>query len=377
MTTLLCLCGRANFTNMSRYSELNEKTYRRHYAKPLPFTTIHSKLIEQCSSPKNERIAAIDCTFVPKSGKKTEGLNYFYNGSHSQSERGLEWSILSVIDLKQNTAYPLNASQTKASKSKTRTQQYIKQVQENRDALPSDIEYLVGDGYYSKKPWIEGIRKLKLHVIGKLRSDARLKYFYTGSQKARGRKRQYSKHVDLNAIDSPPEHAAGFELVATVNEKTDVYSAWVYSPAFKLAIQVVYLRKVTATGFSTALLFCTDKSCSALDVYRYYKARFQIEFIFRDSKQFLGLTHCQARDAQKLDFHVNSVLMTLNVLKVHWFSPCSSVSLSKPFSVANYTRRAFNGYLLRTFLAMSGLEQTCKELETHYLQCLELGIISS
>jgi len=239
---------------MSRYSDLNEKTYRRHYAKPLPFTTIHSKLIEQCSSPKQERIA--------KSGKKTEGLDYFYNGSHSKSERGLEWSVLSVIDLKQNTAYPLNASQTKASKSNTRTQQYLEQVQENRDALPSDIEYLV---------------------------DSRLKYFYTGSQKARGRKRQYSDNVELKTINSPPAHADGFEWVATVDEKIDVYSAWVYSPAFKRGIQVVYLRKVKATGFSTALLFCTDKSCSALDVYRYYKARFQIEFIFRDSSNFWGL----------------------------------------------------------------------------------------
>lgn len=181
--------------------------------------------------------------------------------------------MLSIIDLDQNTAYPLNASQTKTSKSDTRTQQYLEQIRENRDALPSDIEYLVGDGYYSKKPWIDEIRKLKLHVIGKLRVDAHLKYFYTGVQKARGRKRRYSDNVDLNMIDSPPDHAAGFEWVATVNEKMEVYQAWVYAPAFKREIQVVCLRKVTATGFSTALLFCTAQSCSALDVHRYYKGR--------------------------------------------------------------------------------------------------------
>jgi len=204
-----------------------------------------------------------------------------------------------------------------------------------------------------------------------------LKYFYTGSQKARGQKRQYSDNVELKTINSPPAHADGFEWVATVDEKIDVYSAWVYSPAFKRGIQVVYLRKVKATGFSTALLFCTDKSCSALDVYRYYKARFQIEFIFRDSKQFLGLTHCQARDAQKLDFHVNSVFMTLNVLKVHCFAHRTSIQSMKPFSVANYTRRAFNEFLLQTFLARSGLEQTCKELEPQYLQCLDIGLIAS
>lgn len=379
MATFLCVCGRANFTNLSRYSDLNEKTYRRNYAKSVPFTTIHRKLIEQCSSPQNERIAAVDCTFVPKSGKKTEGLDCFYNGSHSKSERGLEWSVLSIIDLNQNTAYTLNASQTKATKdeTETRTQQYLKQVQENRQSLPSDIKYLVGDGYYSKKPWIDEIRKLKLHVIGKLRSDASLKYFYTGPQKARGRKRQYSGNVDLNNIDNPPNHSAGFKFVATVDEKIELYSTWVYSPAFKRTIQVVYLRKAISNGFLTALLFCTEQSCSALDVYRYYKARFQIEFIFRDSKQFLGLTHCQARDAQKLDFHFNAVLMTLNVLKADWFHHQVPVQSIKPFSVTNYKRRAFNQYLLQSFLSRSGLKQTCKKLEPHYLQCLELGLISS
>ena len=235
----------------------------------------------------------------------------------------------------------------------------------------------MGDGYYSKQPWIDGIRELELHVIGKLRNDARLRYFYNGSQKARGRKRQYSERVNWDSIDNPPENAVGFQLVTTADEKTEIYQAWVYAPAFKRAIQVVYLRRVTATGLATALLFCTDNSCSALDVYRYYKARFQIEFIFRDSKQFLGLTHCQARDAHKLDFHVNSVLMTLNVLKVHWFGNQLSGQSRQPFSVTNYKRRAFNQYLLQSFLVRSGLEQTCQKLETHYLQCLELGIICS
>ena len=105
-------CGRATFTNLSRYSDLNEKTYRRHYAQPLPFRAIHRQLIEQGSSSEHERIAAIDCTFLPKSGKKTEGLGLFYNSSHGKSDRGLEWSLLSVVDLKQNTAYTLNATQT-------------------------------------------------------------------------------------------------------------------------------------------------------------------------------------------------------------------------------------------------------------------------
>lgn len=375
------VCGRANFTNLSRYSDLDEKTYRRHYAQPLPFTSLHQELIKQGSSSKHERIAAIDCTFIPKSGKKTQGLAQFYNGSHGKSERGLEWSVLSVIDLNQNTAYTLNATQTlespEHSDQASRTQQYLEQVRAHRTALPADIRYLVGDGYYSKQPWIDGIRQLGLHVIGKLRCDANLRYFYGGPQKSRGRKRLYSERVDFFAIDAPPEHADGFEWIATVDDENELYRAWVYSPAFNRAIQVVYLLKVTPTSCCYALLFCTDPTLSAVDVYRYYKARFQIEFIFRESKQYLGLTHCQARDAQKLDFHVNSVLLTLNLLKVQWFRTKTQSQLKQPFSVANYKRRALNEYLLHTFIERSGLEQSRDKFQSQYLQCLQIGLIAS
>ncbi|RDH41387.1 hypothetical protein B9G39_28425 [Zooshikella ganghwensis] len=33
----------------------------------------------------------------------------------------------------------------------------------------------------------------------------------------------------------------------------------------------------------------------ALVIIKYYKARFQIEFLFRDAKQYTGFTHCQSR----------------------------------------------------------------------------------
>ena len=44
-----------------------------------------------------------------------------------------------------------------------------------------------------------------------------------------------------------------------------------------------------------------------------YAARFQIAFLFRDSKQFTGLLDCQARAASALDFHFNASLATLKL----------------------------------------------------------------
>ena len=64
------------------------------------------------------------------------------------------------------------------------------------------------------------------------------------------------------------------------------------------------------------LYFSTDENMSGRDVVEYYTTRFQEEFCFRDAKQFLGLTDCQARDRRKLDFAFNSSFTALNVAKI-------------------------------------------------------------
>ena len=67
---------------------------------------------------------------------------------------------------------------------------------------------------------------------------------------------------------------------------------------------------------SRCLYFCTDENMSGRDVVEYYTTRFQEEFCFRDAKQFLGLTDCQARDKKKLEFAFNSSFTALNVAKI-------------------------------------------------------------
>ena len=54
------------------------------------------------------------------------------------------------------------------------------------------------------------------------------------------------------------------------------------------------------------IYFSTDVSMSTKDVINCYRARFQLEFRFRDAKSFAGLTNCQARDLRRLEFHFNA-----------------------------------------------------------------------
>ena len=53
---------------------------------------------------------------------------------------------------------------------------------------------------------------------------------------------------------------------------------------------------------------------------RYYRSRFQIEFLYHDAKQYTDLNHCQARSENKLDFHFNVSLTVVNLAKYNWLS---------------------------------------------------------
>ena len=72
--------GKATFRNLSRYSELSEKRFSRWYRRSFGFSLFNRHLFTEELPKENEVIGAIDASFVNKSGKKTEGLGYFYNG---------------------------------------------------------------------------------------------------------------------------------------------------------------------------------------------------------------------------------------------------------------------------------------------------------
>ena len=64
------------------------------------------------------------------------------------------------------------------------------------------------------------------------------------------------------------------------------------------------------------LFFSTKTSLSGEEVLCTYRSRIQIEFCFRDAKQYTGLTHCQARHKNQLDFSYNASFASQNVAKV-------------------------------------------------------------
>jgi len=103
---------RMTFRNLSRYSDLHERTYARQFEKSFDFADCSHVTLTTSLPSTTTKIAAMDCTFGEKSGTQTYGLDRFYHGSHDRAEHGLEFSELAVVDVDYGTAYHLSMEQT-------------------------------------------------------------------------------------------------------------------------------------------------------------------------------------------------------------------------------------------------------------------------
>ena len=385
MTTIFVVCGKVNYTNLSRYSNCCERTYRRHFEAGLGLEGLNQALIEQVSADDSSQIVVVDCTFTEKSGRHTYGLDWFYNGKTQRAERGLEWSVVAVVDLAQKTGYALSAQQTEAGLGaqapatadeskppKSRVDFYLGHLAYCTPYFPARIRYVVADGFYSKYKWVTGVVQLGFHAIGRLRSDANLKFLYEGPQKRRGNRRRYDGKVNL-------ADTSRFTLVKTLEDGVSLYTAVVWSVSLKRRIRLAYLLKEQGGQRSYVVLFSTDIDADPTAIYQGYAARFQIEFIFRDARQFTGLADCQARSPEALDSHVNASLMALNLAKAALQSTQAKGEPAEPlsFSIASFKRQALNAHLLDLFTATFALEPTLIKSHPNYQMLLNYGVIAA
>ena len=232
-------------------------------------------------------------------------------------------------------------------------------------------KYTVVDGSFSKKKFVDGVCELDLHVVGKLRCDANMRYLYTGPkrEKGSGRQKTYDGKVDWQDLSR-------FEYVDT-KDGIEVYTLVLNHVSLKDNLKVVVLldsRKKDKVRY--ALLFSTDINLSALTLYRYYKARFQIEFIFRDAKQFTGLCDSQARDPERLNFHFNASLTTLNLAKLEHLQAQSDTE-PMAFSMASVKACYFNAYFIQKIFSMLGFDPSWIEKSPEYQKLRNYGKLSA
>jgi hypothetical protein len=372
------LRGKYNFINMARYGSYTEQTYRNQMSKPFDWAEFNKNLIQQHCS--HELIVAFDPTYMHKSGKKTAHVGRFWSGKDQAVKPGLEIGSIAVVDIQNGTAFSLEAIQTpkiSANESgENLVDHYANVIIDKVPVILSlNIKHAAVDAFFAKKRFVDSITsRSPLEIVGRLRNDANLRYPFIGKQKeGRGRKRKYGDKVDVKNIDRRKIRFC-FEESFDV----EIFSGIVYSVSLQRMIRIVYLQNYDQEGHATThtIFFSTDLNLSPEKILQYYRQRYQIEFLFRDAKNFAGLEDCQARSESKLHFHVNASLTTVSMAKVlHYLNVPKEERDS--FSMTDVKVMYFNQFITDFIFSKLALDKSCEKYRSLYNECLNIGRLAA
>jgi hypothetical protein len=372
------LRGKYNFINMARYGLYTEQTYRNQMGKPFDWSGFNMNLIQQHCS--DELILAFDPSYMPKSGKKTAHVGRFWSGKDQSVKPGIEIGAIAVVDVQNGTALSLESVQTpkipKTETGENLVDHYAKVILDRLSVIESlRIKYMAVDAFFSKKRFIDAITsQSSLEIVGRLRNDANLRYQFSGKQKTgRGRKRKYADKVDVENIDR-----RRISFCFDDADDVQIFSGIVYSVSFQQKIRIVYIQNYDqhGNGTSHAILFSTDLHLSPEKILQYYRQRYQIEFLFRDAKNFAGLEDCQARSESKLHFHVNASLTTVSMAKaLHYLNVPKHERHS--FSMTDVKVMYFNQFITDFIFSKLALDMSCEKYRSLYKECLSIGRLAA
>jgi hypothetical protein len=160
-------------------------------------------------------------------------------------------------------------------------------------------------------------------------------------------------------------------------EHLHLYTAvvWHVTRKRKLRLVVVVNRKAPAKP-RDIVLASTDLALDGRKLVEWSGARCQIEFLFRDSTQFTGLSDGQARTEAALDVHVNAALATLNLARTEQLLEQTGES-PQLFSMASWKQRQVNERLLDVFIEKLALEPSWVKKHPSYDELRSYGAIAA
>jgi len=319
--------GRITMLEISRWTEKggSYRTVQRLYHTPLLWLQIHWIFFtSQLQKTNHEYIAAGDEVVFGKAGKETYGIGRFFSSLQNRVIPGLSFFTFSVIDVKERQSYPIQAVQMvkkkdenkkkkkkeksgKAEKHRVGRPKGSKNKKDEKPTLSPEllriqpvlqafltilkgvlaVHYLVMDGHFGNYPSAWMVLQTGLHFISKLRCDAALYEPFTGRYCGHGPHPKYGDKVNVRKIKKK-------YLKSDKKEdgiRTQTYQAILLNKEFAFPINVVVVLKTNLSTHKQAhiILFSTDLNLSHEILYDYYTLRFQIEFNFRDAKQYWGL----------------------------------------------------------------------------------------
>lgn len=344
-----------NFKQMGRYSTSGEQRFRQLFERDFDWMGFNTALMWRSFGNDSRKAIAIDASYISKAGKKTPYIGKFWSGCASSVKRGLEILGIGIVDVDAHDCMMLRAEQTpnkermeelskeagkKGGKEYNLVDWYLYALDKHAGRLLKITTYIVADAWFSKARFVDGVAAKGFHLVSRLRDDAALWYSHDGVRTGkRGRPRIKGEKIDFDNLN--PSRCGELEI-----DGGRAYCIKAYSQAMKRNIKIVVHYP---DGGGHKIYFSTDLEMPARDIIDYYRTRFQIEFVFRDAKQFTGLNHCQARDLRKLDFAFNASLSSVNIAKVvrKEYYPALSIGLLKAYLC--------NIWMLKRFFAASGL----------------------
>ena len=119
--------------------------------------------------------------------------------------------------------------------------------------------------------------------------------------------------------------------------------------------------------FSTDLELCPDK------LFRLYRSRFQIEFLFRDAKQHLGLTDGQIRSENGVHHHCNLSLLATNLLRLK-DREVQGKTEERIISLDAWKRKNYNRLLLKRIIVAFGIEAEVNKNKEKLQELINFGV---
>ena len=165
--------------------------------------------------------------------------------------------------------------------------------------------------------------------ISKLRHDAALYFPYDGPQNKRGARKKYGHK--LNYTDIPDDCLK--ETTIKDGIRTDIYQMTMWHKRFPdlLNVVVIVKTKLNTRARAHVVLFSSDLELAFDLLIDYYRLRFQIEFNFRDAKQFWGLEDFMNINQTPVFNAANLTLFMVNVSHIliqHFQPACPAFSVN-------------------------------------------------
>jgi putative transposase len=360
---MLVASGRITLLGLSRWTEQggSYRTLQRFYQSTLPWAALHWMFFrKRFLKMEDEYLIAGDEVVVSKAGTKTYGLDRFFSGLQQQVIPSLSFFTFSLVNIREAQSYPMQTTQMvksaaekatrharakarpvkktgdkkkpgrpKGSKNKlkqavvfnpelVRIQNALHTLLETVGTVLS-LKYVALDGHFGNYPSAFMVRQAHLHLISKLRSDAALYPAFAGEHHRRGPRPKYGAKLAVRQL------AASYLKETSVEGqlRTDISQGQFYNQAFAFALNVVIILKTNVVTHAQAhvILFSTDLELAYAKVIKYYSLRFQIEFNFRDAKQFWGLE----------DFMNVTETAVTNAANLSFFMGNFSCALLQPF----------------------------------------------